>query len=789
MQDFEKLGQFYLGRRQGPDDGLLLYDSRDLVTHAVCVGMTGSGKTGLCIDVVEEAAIDGVPVIAIDPKGDIANLLLTFPNLSPADFRPWINEDDARRAGVEAEAYAAQQAALWTKGLAAWGEDGARIARLRSAADFAIYTPGSRAGLPVSILSSFAAPPAPMRGDEEAMAERAGTTATGVLTLAGVDATPRGRDHTFVSTILTTAWAAGRDLDLASLIQQIQNPPFQRIGVLELESFYPAKERFELAMAINNLIAAPGFDQWLTGAPLDPASLLYDAKGKPRVAIFSIAHLNDAERMFFVTLLLNQVVGWMRGQTGTTSLRALVYMDEILGYFPPVANPPSKGPLLTLLKQGRAFGVGVLLATQNPVDLDYKGLSNAGTWFIGRLQTDRDKARVLDGLEAAAGGFDRSKADAAITGLAQRVFLLHDVHEPAPVAFEARWALSYLRGPLSRDQIKTLMAGRMAEAGPQGSRAAAPAAAPVASPAAPGKAGASSAPVLPPGIEQYFLPAAASSRYRGCALGAARVSFADAKLGLKESRDVLAAAPITDNAVPVDWTSAEVLDVAVADLARTGAADASFEALPRAAAVAKNYAGWQKSFASWLADTQSLELLRHAGAKLTSHAGESERDFRIRVQDALRQARDAEVDEVRRKYAAKQATLEERLRRAQQNVTKESQQASQQVVQTVVSVGAALMSAFLGGGRSTRRGTLGRATTAVRGAGRSLKERQDIERAQETAAALQQQLDALNAELAGDAKAIAARCDAGADQLTKATLSPKRSEIDVQILALGWKPV
>src|SRR3954464_1769401 len=461
MQDFEKLGLFYLGReydvRSGKRlDNAVLYDSRDLVTHAVCVGMTGSGKTGLCLSLIEEAAIGGVPVIAIDPKGDLGNLLLTFPSLSAADFRPWIDDDEARRTGLTPAAFAAQQAETWQKGLADWGEDGARIERLRKAADFSIYTPGSRAGVPVSVLQSFTAPTKAVLDDSELLGERASSTATSLLSLAGVDAPPRSREHTLGSTVLSTAWTAGRSLDLPSIIEQIQSPPFQKVGVVDLESFFAKRDRFDLAMRFNAVLAAPGFDQWFEGAPPDPAQLLYTPDGRPRVAVFSIAHLGDAERMFFVSLLLNQVLGWMRGQTGTTSLRAIVYMDEIAGYFPPVANPPSKGPLLTLLKQGRAFGLGVVLATQNPVDLDYKGLSNAGTWFIGRLQTERDKARVVEGLIAAGSGIEKSQFDTLLANLTARVFLMRNAHEDAPVLFRSRWAMSYLRGPLTLPEISRL---------------------------------------------------------------------------------------------------------------------------------------------------------------------------------------------------------------------------------------------------------------------------------------------------------------------------------------------
>jgi hypothetical protein len=468
--DFEKLGAFYLGRpydprSRSPQSGIVLYDSKDLVTHAVCVGMTGSGKTGLCISLIEEAALDGVPTIAIDPKGDLTNLMLTFPDLRPEDFRPWINEEDAAKKNLSPDAFAAQQAQLWKDGLASWGEDGERIRRLKDAAEFAIYTPGSNAGIPVSILSSLAAPAQSLRDDAELLRERVLNTVTSLLGLLGIGADPiQSREHVLLSTLFAKSWTEGRDMDIAALVGQIQKPPVARIGVMDLESFYPERDRQKLALAVNNLLAAPGFSVWLEGVPLDVATLLRTPEGKPRVAIMSIAHLGDAERMFFVSLLLNEVLAWVRAQSGTTSLRAILYMDEIFGYFPPVATPPSKQPLLTLLKQARAFGLGVVLATQNPVDLDYKGLANTGTWLLGRLQTERDKARVLEGLEGVAAAanatFDRAQIDTLLSGLANRIFLLNNVHEDGPRVMESRWAMSYLRGPLTRDQIKRLMDGR-----------------------------------------------------------------------------------------------------------------------------------------------------------------------------------------------------------------------------------------------------------------------------------------------------------------------------------------
>jgi hypothetical protein len=802
MKDFEKLGVFYLGRESDPSGATLrdpvLYDSRDLLTHAVCVGMTGSGKTGLCVSLIEEAAIDGVPTIAIDPKGDLSNLLLTFPDLAPADFRPWIDEDEARRAGVEPDAFAAQQAETWQRGLADWGEDGARIARLRAAAEFAVYTPGSSAGRPLSILSSFAPPASQGREgdaiDGEALAERASATAMSVLTLAGVDAEARGREHTFLSMLFAESWKAGVTLDLASLVTRVQTPPFTRVGVLDLESFYPAKDRFSLVTKLNGVLASPGFEQWLQGEPLDPGRLLYGDKGKPRVSVVSIAHLDDDRRMFVVSLLLNEIVAWMRRQSGTSSLRAIVYMDEIAGYFPPVAVPPSKAPLLTLLKQARAFGVGIVLATQNTVDLDYKGLGNAGTWFLGRLQTERDKARVLDGLEgAAAGAIDRATADKTLSALGKRVFLLHDVHVAAPSTFMSRWALSYLRGPLSREQLRTLTASQD-QAGGRPASDQGQTTVVRSSPSSPAPPAASAAvaggarPLLPPGITDYFIPASSSSpRYRPVALGIAKVTFADAKLKINETRDVVAAAPIAGGAVAVDWDGANLLDVAAAQLETSPAEGATFEPLPAAAANARNYATWQKAFTAWLGSGQKLDLRRHAGLKLTAAPGESERDFQIRVANAQREKRDAEIDVVRRTYAEKRARLETALRRAEQGVQREQGQASQAKLQTAVSFGATLIGALLG--KKTLSATnIGRATTAARGVGRAYKESEDVGRAQQDVGAAQKALDDLDAQIAEETAGIAARYDADASNLETISLAPKRGQIVVQTVALGWNP-
>ncbi len=458
MPDLDQLGSFYLGRRHDLAAGKtlaepVLYDSKDLTTHAVCVGMTGSGKTGLCLALLEEAALDGVPAIAIDPKGDLGNLLLAFPNLLASDFRPWIDESEAARKQQSPDEFAAAQASLWRDGLAKWDEGPERIRRYCDATERIIYTPGSSAGIPITVLDSFRAPPPELVADSEAFAERISSAVSGLLGMMGIDADPiRSREHIFLSNVLDTAWRGGRDLNLPQLMHQIQRPSLDRVGAVDVETFFPAAERSKLAMSLNNLLASPSFAGWLAGEPLDIPRMLYTPEGKPRLAIVSIAHLDDAQRMFFVTLLLNEILAWVRTQPGASSLRAILYMDEVFGYFPPTANPPSKRPMLTLLKQARAFGLGCMLATQNPVDLDYKGLSNAGTWFLGRLQTERDKARVIDGLEGASAQsgakFNRQAMEATLAALGSRVFLMNNVHDDAPVVFHTRWAMSYLCGPL-----------------------------------------------------------------------------------------------------------------------------------------------------------------------------------------------------------------------------------------------------------------------------------------------------------------------------------------------------
>ena len=789
MQDYEKLGAFYLGRRWDPatgalQDDLVLYDSPDLTTHAVIIGMTGSGKTGLGISLLEEAALDRVPVIAIDPKGDLGNLLLTFPELRPADFEPWVDAQAAAAAGKTVPEFAASQAEAWRQGLADSGQGPDRIARLRSAADFALYTPGSTAGLPLSVLGSFSTPPATLRADADLYRQHISGVVTGLLTLVGIDENPvDSREHILLSSVLDHQWQQGRNPDLGGLIGAIQNPGLDKIGVLNLESFYPSKDRFALAMRLNNLLAAPGFQAWTQGAPLDAGTLLFTADGRPRVSIMSIAHLSDAERMFFVTLLLNEIVAWMRSQSGTSSLRAILYMDEVFGFLPPVAAPPSKVLLLTLLKQARAFGLGVVLSTQNPVDLDYKALSNAGTWFIGRLQTEQDRNRVRDGLLTAAPteGLDGKSLDATLASLGKRTFLLHNVHEKGPVLMQTRWAMAYLRGPLTREDIRRLTAA------PAATATTAPAPTQLAPqtlpPAVTGR------PVLPPSIPVAFArakPVTGGQRvYQPRLLGTARVAWVSAKHGVDLKRDLALA--LEAGAGPIDWRNAEPVTIDPADLAKEPDPEVAFAELPAELADPRTIKAALEQFRTWLRNEQPVVLRRSASLGLVSEPDEPEGAFRARLQLRAREARDQQIVRLRQKHAAKFTSLQDRLHRAEQAVDREQEQATGSKIDAAVSVGAAVLGALLGR-KAISSTSAGRAASAVRKAGNVQRQSGDVERAAETVAKVRAQIADLEALVQSEVAALETGFDAQAEPLEEIRLRPKAADITVQFCGIAWLP-
>jgi len=814
MQDYERLGLFYLGktydlkqRKITPD--LLLYESKDLTTHAVCVGMTGSGKTGLGIALLEEAAIDGIPVIAIDPKGDLGNLLLSFPELRPEDFLPWVDPDEAGRRGLALEQLAAQTAKQWSEGLTAWGEDGARVARLRGAVDLAIYTPGSSAGLPLTVLRSFEAPPPGLVSQAEAYRERITSTVSGLLALLGVVVDPiSSREHILLANVLDHAWREGHDLDMASLIHAIQSPSFQTVGVIDVETFFPAKDRFALAMKLNNLLASPGFAGWLEGDALDVSGLLYTPDGKPRLSIVSIAHLSDNERMFFVTILLNEVLAWVRTQPGTSSLRAILYMDEIFGYFPPTANPPSKVPMLTLLKQARAYGLGVVLATQNPVDLDYKGLSNAGTWFLGRLQTQRDKDRVLEGLEgastAAGHAFDRRKMDEVLSGLGNRVFVMNNVHNDHPIVFQTRWALSYLRGPLTREQIQTLMAPRKQATAPATipvSVASSSSAASSSSPSAvtsatvpsSSSAAGSARPVVPPDVPEFFVPRRARAQagesllYRPALLGVARLHYTDKRAGV-DHWETLALLQRVDDAMPAEpWDKSEPFDDCVPELDKAPEGGARFAPLPAELARAKSYAQWTKALKEFLYRERTLRLWNCPALKEWSRPVETEREFRLRLVQASREERDKKVEALRAKYAPKQAAIQEQIRRAYERLEREQAQASRSTWDATIEMGSSVLGALLGR-KTVSKTSMARAATVAKAATRAVQQRGDAGQAAGSLESLRRKHDELQAKFQAEIETMDAALRPEALVFEPLPLRPKKTDITIERVVLAWMP-
>lgn len=793
MAVVEKLGQFYLGRKHELETGEtttkdVLYDAKDLTTHAVCVGMTGSGKTGLCLSLLEEAAIDGIPAICIDPKGDLGNLMLTFPGLSAEEFEPWVDPADATRKGMTVPEYAKQTADTWRKGLDEWGQGPERIKKFREAAEVAIYTPASNAGRPLTVLRSFNAPPADILNDGEAFRERIMSAVSGLLALMQITADPiSSREHILLSTILDHSWRDGNDVDMGQLIRSIQAPPFDKVGFLDLESFFPASDRFKLAMSLNNLLASPSFAAWLEGDPLDIQKLFYTPEGKSRIAIVSIAHLSDQERMFFVTILLNEMVAWMRAQSGTSSLRALLYMDEVFGYFPPTANPPSKQPMLTILKQARAYGLGCVLATQNPVDLDYKGLSNAGTWFLGRLQTERDKMRVLEGLEGAAAtvgsSFDKQKMEQTLAGLGSRVFLMNNVHEDQPEIFKTRWALSYLRGPISRQQIETLMEPlKQATIG--------------ASPSFGMKAEKedtedTSRPMLPPGIEEYFFPAKRTRdtlTYRPALLGEARLHFVSSKQDVDMWEDITLLRLAGDDLAADMWEDADEWDEdKLPQLESEPEGDAVFRDLPSDLTQKKSYSKWESALKDYLYRDRRLPVWTCPALDASSHSHEEESDFRIRLRHVAREERDLQVERVRAKYASGFRTLEDQIRRAEQKVDREKSQRTQKTMSTGISIFTSIAGALFGRKLGSS-ANVSRAGTAIRSATAIAKENEDVRHAREALSVLLARREELNNEVEDEVADIQDMFDPDFIELTQEEIKPRKSDIDVDRVVLVWLP-
>ncbi len=817
-------GNFYLGKYVDVANGELqpnplLYDPADLTTHGVVVGMTGSGKTGLCLDLLEEAALNGLPALMIDPKGDITNAILHFPDLAPADFAPWINVDLARRAGKSLEAVAEETAESWRKGLASWEIAPERIQRLKESAQFAVFTPGSDAGLPLSILSSLEAPDLDWDEHRDLLREQIATTVTALLGLIGMkNIDPlQSREHILLANIFEYAWSRGQDLEMSALILQVQTPPFEKLGVFPVEQFYSEKARFALAMQLNNILAAPSFQAWIEGTPLDIAQLLYTPDGRPRHSIFYIAHLAEAERMFFVTLLLSAAEAWMRGLRGSTSLRALIYFDEIFGYLPPIAQPPSKLVLLRLLKQARAFGLGVLLATQNPADVDYKGLSNAGTWFIGKLATERDKERLLDGLASSSPeALDRREYDELISGLGKRVFLLRNVHESRPMLFQTRWAMNYLAGPVTRAQIDELniLAGAISlqpevqelleetvpppiveEPAPV---AAAPLAATVVTPEPQASERPVEKPAIPPQVSEYFLPYTLTPsqalstyrpelaanwrdvgrRYRPALLAQARIGFFNRKYGLDMTRTwTVLASGIGLNAT-LAWENYAAGEVDPSELARSPLPNAAYAPLEGGLGDATILRALRDNLVEWLYRNSQVIVRENKQLAVVGGPTVSQAAFREQCAQAARERSRLEEQAVVTRFNRKIEPLSDRLKKAAKATAQEEADYNARRADEAMAHAKTVLTLFQKRSRSS--------SAARRRDTQSAREQLDKARAKE--ADLRKQLEAAQAEQEAALAEVRQRWAETAATYEEVTVTPFKKDISVELFGIAWMP-
>ncbi|NMC79502.1 MAG: ATP-binding protein [Chloroflexi bacterium] len=786
---------FYLGRRYDLAQKKLLdepvqYDPADLTTHMVVTGMTGSGKTGMCIAVLEEAALQKIPAIIIDPKGDLTNLLLHFPDQASKDFEPWIDPAEAQREGKSVAALAEETAARWKEGLGQWGLGREQLLALNERVQYSIFTPGSSASQPINILTAFEAPDLPWEQNEEILREELASNVTALLSLLGLnDIDPlRSREHILLANILENAWKQGQPMDLTRLIQQVQKPPFERLGAFLVDDLYPEKERFELAMLINNFLASPSFQEWLEGQPLDVQSLLYMPDGKPRHSIFYLAHLSDTERMFFVSLLLSAVEAWMRTQRGTSALRALLCFDEILGYLPPVANPPSRPILLRLIKQARAFGLGLVLSTQNPVDLDYKALSNAGTWLVGRLQTERDKMRLLDGLESVAGGVARSEYDRIISSLQKRVFLLHSVHLKGPQVLQSRWALNYLAGPLTRAQLPALrqLAGEEVTAPLPAEQPSQPAA--VASSPASSGGYLSTRPAIAGEVEEYFLPAnvdlskaggtAQGMVYRPALLAQAEVRYYNRRYNLDTARHPTVVVS-QEGSGPIHWDKT-AMAIDADSLQRQPLPQAQFVPLPGWLADERRLKDLQDDFEEWVYRSGTIQVWVNQPLKVYAGPEVSQAEFREMCSKAARDGLEAEAQKAQFAQNKKLETLRQKVSRQELEVKEKEKDVEQRRLEMMGSGGELLLSAFTGRRRSV---------SSTISKNRLLqKAKSDLEQEQQSLVSLQKQLQDLQQEQQDSLGDVKERWAQAANAVEEVPINPTKKDIFIERFGVVWVP-
>ncbi|MFW3425760.1 ATP-binding protein [Aliarcobacter butzleri] len=780
--DYEKLKLFYIGKEKIDDNFVpLVYKNKDLLTHAAIIGMTGSGKTGLGISLLEEAAIDNIPSIIIDPKGDMTNLLLTFPSLQGSDFEPWIEEQDASNNGLSVKEFAQNTANLWKNGLERDFQNASRIEKFKNSADFTIYTPGSDAGVQISILSSFKAPNKEVIEDNDLLVSLINSTVSSILSLIEEKSDTTSKESILISSIFMNYFKENKDLTLEELITLIVTPPFSKIGVFDLETFFAQSERLKLALKLNNIIANPSFKTWIEGETLDISNLLYDETGKAKVSIFSIAHLNDSQRMFFVTLLLNQMVAWMRRQEGTTSLKALLYMDEIFGYFPPNSNPPSKQPMLTLLKQARSFGIGIILSTQNPVDIDYKGLANIGTWFIGRLQTKQDKEKVIDGLSSAnEGNLNKEEVMNLISNLEKRNFILKNINEDGIKIFETRWALSYLKGPISKDGIKKLMSEKKkqnistqkVENENQTTQINIEKGIPK--------------PIITSNLTEKYLYSSQNSAYylQPYLICSCDVHYIDAPKNIDFEEKISYKIYLDENMKNIDFEEKE--ELGNNSFEEKEKPNSFYYELPSFVQKEKDLKIIEKDFMDYIYRNSKLTLYKNEFLKITSKQTESLNDFKIRLQDRLNEKIDLEVEKLKIKFVKENDSIETKLSKLYEKLQKEEIQATSTTTDTIISIGTSLLGSFFGNSVINKT-NIGKVATSAKGASKILKERNDVKQVENEILELQQQKEALKTLLENEIEKINLANQSSNFPIEEIFIKPKRSDIYNTKLALLWQ--
>ena len=780
--DYEKLKLFYIGKEK--IDGQitpLVYQNKDLLTHAAIIGMTGSGKTGLGVTLLEEAAIDAIPSIIIDPKGDMTNLLLNFPELNPSDFEPWLDDSEVSNSGGTKEELAIKVSNSYKEGIQRDFQDLSRVKKLKDSADFTIYTPGSSAGVQVSILSSFKAPTIEILEDMELFSNIINSTVHSILSLIDNKSDETSKESILLASIFTNYFKEQKDLTLEELITLIVTPPFSKIGVFDLETFFPQSDRLKFALKINTIIASPSFSSWLEGESLDISKMLYSQSGKAKVNIFSIAHLNDSQRMFFVTILLNQILAWMRRQEGTTSLKALLYMDEIFGYFPPQANPPSKQPMLTLLKQARSFGIGVILSTQNPVDIDYKGLSNIGTWFIGRLQTKQDIEKVIDGLSSASeNGLNKQELSLALGTLAKRNFIMKNINEEHIKTFETRWALSYLKGPLSKDAIKKLMENKKNNSTKNLEEKKSEVNEPFID-VSKGK----SKPIIVSNIKEKYSYSSQNNAYymQGYLLFSCSVHYLYTLKNVDLKENINFKIYLDEKATEINFDEKE--DVLIYSFDEKEKTNSFYYELPSFIQNDKELKLLERDFADYVYRNFKLTLFKNDILKISSKQHESLDDFKIRIQDRLNEQIDEKIENLKQKFEKENTLLEQKISKLFEKLKKEEQDSISATTNSIISIGTSILGAFFG--KSSKTAIVSKVATSSRGVSKALKERSDIKTVQGEIDALQSLQDGLEEKLKIEIEKINDEFNISKYTIEEFFIKPKRTDIyDIKIELL-WQ--